>query len=94
MHDYKQSTVTVKVFLYNQHHFNIDVIRIKMIPRDLPYNKSIRTKARCENKFQIISMQNAYVLCSNTLPQRVLETTALNMQPHFSLSSQNLSPLP
>ena len=28
-----------------------------MIPRDLPYNESMKTTTRCENTFQFISMQ-------------------------------------
>jgi len=64
-HDRKQSAVIVEVFilwLCNPHHFTRDVIRTKIIPRDLPYNKSMRTKTHCENKFQIISTQTVYIL--------------------------------
>ena len=68
MHDCKQSAIIIKVFilwLRNQHHFTHDVIRIKMIYRDLPYNKSMRTKTPRENKSQIISMQIVYMPLQN-----------------------------
>ena len=64
MHDCKQSTIIVEVFilwLRNQCHFTRNVTRIKMIPRDLPYNKIMRTKTRHENKDQIISTQIFYI---------------------------------
>jgi len=38
-----------------------------MIPRDLPYNKSMRAKTRRENKFKIIyiSTQSDYIPLDN-----------------------------
>ena len=43
----KQNTVAIeprKVRLHNLYHYIRDVIRNKMVPRDLPFNKSMRPK--------------------------------------------------
>jgi len=53
MHTRRQSTVTFEVFvlwLHNQCYYTHDVIRIKMIHRDLPYYEVMRAKTCCENK--------------------------------------------
>ena len=60
MHGCKQRAVIFEVFilwLHNQHQFTHDVIRIKVIPRDLPYNESMRTKTHRGNKLQFVSTQ-------------------------------------
>ena len=64
MHGCKQRAVIFEVFilwLRNQHQFSHDIIRIKMIPRDLPYNESRRTKTHHGNKLQLVSMPLLYI---------------------------------
>jgi len=53
MYTRKQSAVTFEVFvlsLHNQHYYTRDVVRIKMMYRDLPYYKGVWAKAHCEYK--------------------------------------------
>jgi len=43
------------VFIQWLHQFTRDVIRIKMMPRDLPCNESMRTKTCCGNTFRLLA---------------------------------------
>jgi len=63
MHTHKQSALSFKLWLRNQHYYACDVIGIKMTHRDLQYYKGIRAKTCCEYKLH----ENKHEIHANLL---------------------------